>query len=150
MAKPSLESLVAAARAPSDVAKRETVRETCGRCGGSGRIPGFSHVVGGVCFTCDGAGHFVRTVAAKSRSEAERARRERARAGREVLAAERVAEANAATAARALRYVNDPRIGPRTRARVDQFPAVAHEAYRALERVDRGEVPEYTLDEIRK
>lgn len=29
---------------------------SCGRCGGEGRINAFSHVYGGVCFSCKGAG----------------------------------------------------------------------------------------------
>jgi hypothetical protein len=32
-----------------------TIRQ-CPRCGGIGHIPGFSHVMGGMCFKCGGSG----------------------------------------------------------------------------------------------
>lgn len=38
---------------------------TCWKCGGSGRIITFSHVLGGVCFACDGIGHKLTTRGAK-------------------------------------------------------------------------------------
>lgn len=28
----------------------------CGRCGGSGKIRGYEHVAGGICFRCSGSG----------------------------------------------------------------------------------------------
>jgi hypothetical protein len=33
------------------------VKVTCGKCNGIGRIDVYSHVLGGVCFSCDGRGH---------------------------------------------------------------------------------------------
>ena len=29
----------------------------CGKCNGTGNIQAFSHIVGGVCFACEGKGH---------------------------------------------------------------------------------------------
>lgn len=36
--------------------KIEFEQVECSRCGGSGRLTGFSHVYGGVCFGCNGKG----------------------------------------------------------------------------------------------
>ncbi|MEX0778118.1 MAG: HNH endonuclease [Balneolales bacterium] len=33
-----------------------SISNVCPRCGGSGCLPQYSHVAGGVCFTCDGFG----------------------------------------------------------------------------------------------
>lgn len=33
----------------------ETIKTTCGRCGGSGRVPHW-HIADGVCFACNGSG----------------------------------------------------------------------------------------------
>lgn len=32
------------------------IKATCHKCGGRGRIQGFGHVAGGICFTCQGKG----------------------------------------------------------------------------------------------
>jgi hypothetical protein len=34
----------------------DRVWQNCGKCGGSGNIPAFGHVLGGVCFDCNGTG----------------------------------------------------------------------------------------------
>jgi len=47
--------------------------ETCSRCSGSGNLPQFRHVVGGICFRCWGCGVDPRT-ATQLRAWLERAR----------------------------------------------------------------------------
>lgn len=37
-----------------------SLRPACSRCGGSGRMPMFAHVAGGVCFACNGDGFVIR------------------------------------------------------------------------------------------
>jgi hypothetical protein len=36
---------------------RNSNRYTCGRCGGSGYISCYNHIMGGICFQCNGDGH---------------------------------------------------------------------------------------------
>lgn len=45
------------------------VKETCGRCIGTGYFQAFSHVQGGVCFKCGGSGYIINTVRAYSETE---------------------------------------------------------------------------------
>ena len=35
----------------------EKPKRDCPRCGGSGRIPSYSHIKAGECFKCHGSGH---------------------------------------------------------------------------------------------
>ena len=49
--------------------------ETCGRCDGTGNLPCFKHVLGGICFRCWGCGVDPRT-AVQLRAWLERARSE--------------------------------------------------------------------------
>jgi len=110
-----------------------TITIKCGKCDGAGRIRAFAHVAGGTCFACKGAGTFTRT-------EASVARAARRAADRRAETERRVADANAAADARAARYANDPRIGPKTAARVARFHAVAAETFRTLEDMDAGKI----------
>lgn len=56
--------------------------ETCSRCSGTGNLPQFRHVVGGICFRCWGCGVDPRT-ATQLRAWLERARVEfKARTGK--------------------------------------------------------------------
>ena len=34
----------------------ELTGDTCGKCGGTGKLPWYSHIMGGVCFACKGSG----------------------------------------------------------------------------------------------
>lgn len=43
---------------------------TCDRCGGSGWIPHFNHVEGGICFKCEGVGEVPATYRAKTNVDA--------------------------------------------------------------------------------
>lgn len=106
----------------------------CDRCLGRGRIAGFSHVQGGVCFKCGGSGVLQRVAT----TPAAEARRAKAKAKRAAEQAQRVAEGNARAEARRLLYENDPRIGPLNRRRAETFPAVAYEIYKLLEQIDAG------------
>jgi hypothetical protein len=36
------------------------VKVECGKCGGTGVIRAYLHIVGGTCFSCDGRGYFER------------------------------------------------------------------------------------------
>lgn len=72
------------------------ISEPCGRCGGSGRLPCWGHVDGGICFHCHGAGIFHKTV--RLYTEQEIARQEEAAARKEanrLKALEEASEANA-------------------------------------------------------
>jgi hypothetical protein len=109
---------------------------TCTRCGGSGRFS-FNLVRGTVCFGCEGVGHKV--VDAKKHAAAQ-ARKAKRLETQQANMAERIAKANAAYDDRRAKYENDPRIGPKTRARCEQFEAVAGEIYKGLHDFDTGAV----------
>jgi len=109
-----------------------TFQQACRRCAGEGRLP-YSYM-SGVCFACGGSG--VEEVATDPTVLA--ARRAKAAAKREALNAEIARRAQGTTEEREARYANDPRIGPQTRARIEQFPAVGYEVYRHLEKIDAG------------
>lgn len=114
-----------------------TVQVDCGKCGGAGYVRAFSHIRGGVCFACNGVGHFTRTRASIQRS--------RKLAGQKrANTAKRVQAANARADAREEHYRADPRIGPDTRARCEKFPAFAFQCYSLLAKIDAGELTEAT------
>lgn len=55
---------------------------------------------------------------------------------------------NAAIISRETKYRDDPRIGPSTRLRCVQFPAVAQEIYRGLEGADAGKTHPSWVDRL--
>ena len=123
-------------RAASPVrTKAGAFQQACRRCSGEGRLP-YSYM-SGVCFACSGSGvEDVKTdptlLAARRATAAEKRATERA----EAEAARQRAAVGKPT--REERYANDPRLGPQTRARIAQFPAVGYEAYSHLEKIDGG------------
>jgi hypothetical protein len=123
-------------RAASPVrTKAGAFQQACRRCSGAGRLP-YSYM-SGVCFACSGSGvEEVKTdptlLAARRAMAAAKRATERA----EAEAARQRAAVGKPT--REERYANDPRLGPQTRARIAQFPAVAYEAYSHLEKIDGG------------
>lgn len=48
---------------PAPKPRYEVINGACIKCGGSGRVDRFSHVLGGECFRCGGTGHAYRRVA---------------------------------------------------------------------------------------
>lgn len=108
---------------------------TCSRCNGSGSYS-FNYRRGTVCFGCEGAG----TVMA---DENKLLKQKLAREARQKLKEEerdvRVAEGNRKVSEREAKYRDDPRIGPKTRAKCQEFPLVGYEAYLVLEKYDLGE-----------
>lgn len=120
---------------PRRAAKPSSFEQACRRCSGEGRLP-YSYM-SGVCFACSGSGvEEVKTdptlLAARRAASAAKRATERA----EAEAARQRAAAGKPT--REERYANDPRLGPQTRARIAQFPAVGYEAYSHLEKIDGG------------
>lgn len=47
------------------------VKITCGKCGGTGILPCYSHVDNGICFECMGAGHHTKSLTLTTKQEAE-------------------------------------------------------------------------------
>ena len=110
-------------------AATETINIKCGKCGGKGILNAFLHVAGGRCYTCKGVGHFVTT---KARETAKAHKAAAARASEEarlapILAAAEISRSDAAT---------DPRVGPKTRARVVAHPAFASQTASHLAKWD--------------
>ena len=48
------------------------VKVLCGKCGGSGRLSCYAHVDGGICFKCEGVGHFTKSLKLRDLEEAEK------------------------------------------------------------------------------
>lgn len=120
-------------RAASPVrTKAGAFQQACRRCSGEGRLP-YSYM-SGVCFACSGSG--VEEV--KTDPTLLAARRAASAAKRAAERAEAEAARQRAAVTREERYANDPRLGPQTRARIAQFPAVGYEAYSHLEKIDGG------------
>ncbi len=123
-------------RAASPVrTKAGAFQQACRRCSGEGRLP-YSYM-SGVCFACAGSGvEDVKTdpalLAARRAASAAKRAAERA----EAEAARQRAAVGKPT--REERYANDPRLGPQTRAKIAQFPAVGYQAYSHLEKIDGG------------
>ena len=109
------------------------IKIKCTKCDGTGTINAFRHVHGGQCFSCGGAGHFVRSEASVSRSRARAAKRRA-----ETVAA--VNEANTRHEEDMKHYQNDPRIGPNTRARMSTHAVYAYECIRLLRQIDAGKI----------
>lgn len=106
----------------------------CTRCGGSGNFS-FNLVRGTVCFKCNGAGTILVDLAKEKTRLEKKAIKDAA--NNELIEA-RIAAANKASAEREAKYKDDPRIGPKTKARCREFEAVAHQTYKTLEMVDLG------------
>ena len=117
-------------------------KQDCKRCGGKGIIAHYNHVVGGRCFSCRGAGY--ETV--KTDPVILKAHREKAAAKRKanVLPAEvRKAKLEAFTS-----YETDSRIGPKTSAKCQEFPAVMYETCGNLQRIDSGTCPDWAVKNL--
>jgi DnaJ-class molecular chaperone len=48
--------------------QEETIRVTCPKCRGRGRIAEYNHVSAGVCFRCEGYGYELRSVRSKAKA----------------------------------------------------------------------------------
>ena len=71
---------------PRRIANKVAPAHRCSRCGGSGRLDGYRHVQGGICFRCDGNGvdpAHAETVKAERLHAADLQRAEDARAAAE-------------------------------------------------------------------
>lgn len=106
----------------------------CARCCGSGRYS-FNLISGDKCFGCGGKGYVWADPAKLARNQKARecraAKSKVNRDARVALGAEMAAE-------RERKYKDDPRLGPKTRARCAQFEAVAFDVYRMLDAADTG------------
>lgn len=50
---------------------------TCPKCGGTGYIPGYAHVEGGVCFLCGGSGRYGKTIIVRTEEYARKLEEQR-------------------------------------------------------------------------
>jgi len=111
----------------------------CPRCGGSGHYS-FNLIRGTMCFGCDGSGKILTTnakIAAAKKAKIKSATKKELE--RELLSV-RIEAYNITLTAMVEKYKNDPRLGPKTKARCDQFPAVAEQTYKTLEMFDSGKI----------
>lgn len=105
----------------------------CGKCT-NGFIRAYAHIQGGRCFSCKGRGYFVTT----KDKEARKAKRKAAKKA-EIEA--RAAAGNIRIEALLIKYANDSRVGPKTKARCEKFDAVAQEVVTLLDKWDN--TPDY-------
>ena len=110
---------------------------TCTRCAGAGHYS-FNLTRGTVCFGCDGAGTVQTTQAKVAAAKRAKIKADAKLARNQENMAAKIAEHNALLAARIEKYKNDSRLGTTTRARCEEFPAVAQQTYQTLELVDSG------------
>jgi len=132
---------------PPSLGDKTMFKQDCKRCGGKGIIAHYNHVIGGRCFSCRGAGY--ETV--KTDPKILKARREQASVKR--AAAKAISDAIHVEIAQKNRtelasYETDPRIGQKTLARCQEFPAVMWETCHNLRRIDSGTCPKWAADNL--
>lgn len=123
-----------------------TIKITCSRCSGSGKFS-FNLIRGDVCFGCSGLGYTMTTQEKITAAKKAKIASDAKKAVKDALTAKLVFDYNVALYARIEKYKNDPRIGVKTQARCEEFPAVADQTYRTLELVDSGKYP-YSIDDL--
>lgn len=123
-----------------------TIKITCTRCNGSGQFS-FNLIRGTVCFGCGGSGTVTTTPAKVAAAKKAKTISDAKKAIKKAVSEKLIADYNSAMYARIEKYKNDPRIGVKTKARCEEFPAVADQTYRTLELVDSGKYP-YSIDDL--
>lgn len=112
-------------------------KTVCSRCGGSKKFS-FNLRDGTKCYGCGGSGFVMVDPVKFARNKAAREKRAQVSAAERN---ERIAAANKFFEDIAEKYKDDARLGPETRARCAQFPAVANQTYQALAYFDAGQMP---------
>ena len=116
--------------------------QDCGKCSGTGFLSYYSHIAAGKCFSCMGHGH----KAVKTDPVILKARREKAAAKRKANVLP--AEVRKAKLAALTYYETDSRIGPKTSAKCQEFPAVMFETCQNLQRIDSGTCPDWAVKNL--
>ena len=112
---------------------------TCSRCGGSGHSS-FNLTRGTVCFGCNGSGSVLTTDAKITIAKKAKIKAAAKKELEKEIMLTRIESYNIALVARAAKYKNDPRLGPKTKARCEEFPAVGDQTYLTLEMFDSGKI----------
>jgi hypothetical protein len=124
--------------APRQAAYKRTWGE-CSRCGGTGRIAGYDHIDHGICWGCEGKGkRFETEEDIDKAAEVARALKQRTEKEAYFLKVRK-------------HYAKDRRLGPRWRAKMQEYPAVERETLRSLWKMDnRGLKAPWLLENWRR